>query len=306
MEAFFIRKFLTLAAANNYDYYIIEAYDQPWKAEPEGAVGAFWGLFNADRAPKFAVHRRVVVVPAVADVCDVGGARQFSPSALRCWQPLPAVALAGYLLLGGIVGFVVSGSLFIIDALSLRYVDWGTVGGAMVIMPAVLFTALVLLTETAEWALSLWRVRRKSMPTVDFGGTPRVSIHVPTHNEPPQMVIADARCAGASRLSRLRSDRARQQHRVGSATGGRSKRIAEALGPRFRFFHFEGMKGFKAGALNKALELTDPAATFIGVIDSDYQVSPEWLKTVVPGVRAIRRSRWCRRRRTIAMPTKAC
>ena len=42
------------------------------------------------------------------------------------------------------------------------------------------------------------------------------------------------------------------------------------------------MKGFKAGALNKALELTDPAATFIGVIDSDYQVAPDWLNTVVP------------------------
>ena len=26
-----------------------------------------------------------------------------------------------------------------------------------------------------------------------------------------------------------------------------------ALGPRFRFFHFDDMKGFKAGALNKAL-----------------------------------------------------
>jgi cellulose synthase/poly-beta-1,6-N-acetylglucosamine synthase-like glycosyltransferase len=43
------------------------------------------------------------------------------------------------------------------------------------------------------------------------------------------------------------------------------------------------MKGFKAGALNKALELTDPAAEFIAVIDSDYQVAPHWLKTVMPG-----------------------
>ena len=44
-----MRKFLKLAASKNYDYYIIEAYDQPWKAEQEGAVGAFWGLFDADR-----------------------------------------------------------------------------------------------------------------------------------------------------------------------------------------------------------------------------------------------------------------
>ena len=34
------------------------------------------------------------------------------------------------------------------------------------------------------------------------------------------------------------------------------------------------MKGFKAGALNEALELTDPDAIYIAVIDSDYQVEP--------------------------------
>ena len=73
-------------------------------------------------------------------------------------------------------GLIVSGTLFIVDALSLRYVDWGAFGGTLLIMPAVLFTALVLLTESAEWALSLWRVRRKSLPIVDFGATPRVSI----------------------------------------------------------------------------------------------------------------------------------
>ncbi|MSO73037.1 MAG: glycosyltransferase, partial [Rhodospirillaceae bacterium] len=50
----------------------------------------------------------------------------------------------------------------------------------------------------------------------------------------------------------------------------------------FRFYHYDNVKGFKAGALNIALDLTDPTAELIGVIDSDYQVSPEWLKTVVP------------------------
>jgi cellulose synthase/poly-beta-1,6-N-acetylglucosamine synthase-like glycosyltransferase len=56
----------------------------------------------------------------------------------------------------------------------------------------------------------------------------------------------------------------------------------ETLGAQFRFYHFDNMKGFKAGALNRALELTDPAAEYIAIIDSDYQVQPEWLKTAVP------------------------
>jgi cellulose synthase/poly-beta-1,6-N-acetylglucosamine synthase-like glycosyltransferase len=57
----------------------------------------------------------------------------------------------------------------------------------------------------------------------------------------------------------------------------------ETLGPRFRFYHLDGIKGFKAGALNKALELTDPSAEFVAVIDSDYQVAPHWLRSVMPG-----------------------
>src|SRR4029078_6899868 len=49
------------------------------------------------------------------------------------------------------------------------------------------------------------------------------------------------------------------------------------LGARFRFFHFEGVKGYKAGALNIALTVTDPRAEIVAVIDSDYQVEPNWL-----------------------------
>jgi cellulose synthase/poly-beta-1,6-N-acetylglucosamine synthase-like glycosyltransferase len=54
------------------------------------------------------------------------------------------------------------------------------------------------------------------------------------------------------------------------------------LGERFRFFHFDVMKGFKAGALNYVLSQTSSDAKVIGVIDSDYMVRPDWLKAVVP------------------------
>jgi cellulose synthase/poly-beta-1,6-N-acetylglucosamine synthase-like glycosyltransferase len=42
------------------------------------------------------------------------------------------------------------------------------------------------------------------------------------------------------------------------------------------------VQGFKAGALNLALELTDPAAKYIAVIDSDYRVEPNWLRLALP------------------------
>jgi len=74
---------------------------------------------------------------------------------------VPKLSLRGYFLLAGTIGLVVSGGLFIVEASSLRYIDMGTIGGMLVIVPAALFTATLLLTETAEWALSLWRKKRK-------------------------------------------------------------------------------------------------------------------------------------------------
>ncbi len=51
-EARFIRGFVTLAEANGWHYNLIEAFDQPWKRASEGAVGGYWGLYDADRQDK--------------------------------------------------------------------------------------------------------------------------------------------------------------------------------------------------------------------------------------------------------------
>jgi hypothetical protein len=51
-QARFLRGFMRLAAARHFDYNFIEAFDQDWKYENEGIVGANWGLFTAERALK--------------------------------------------------------------------------------------------------------------------------------------------------------------------------------------------------------------------------------------------------------------
>jgi cellulose synthase/poly-beta-1,6-N-acetylglucosamine synthase-like glycosyltransferase len=56
----------------------------------------------------------------------------------------------------------------------------------------------------------------------------------------------------------------------------------ESLGSRFRFFHLDRVEGYKAGALNFALRQTDPDAEIVAVVDSDYIVNPDWLKSMVP------------------------
>jgi exo-beta-1,3-glucanase (GH17 family) len=51
-EAKFIRGFVHMAEQHGWRYNLIEAFDQPWKRSSEGAVGGYWGLFDADREEK--------------------------------------------------------------------------------------------------------------------------------------------------------------------------------------------------------------------------------------------------------------
>jgi len=60
------------------------------------------------------------------------------------------------------------------------------------------------------------------------------------------------------------------------------EKLCRELGPRFRFMHLANWPGFKSGALNFALTQTSPSAELVGVVDADYQVSPLFLREMVP------------------------
>jgi hypothetical protein len=47
-----MRGFVALAEQEHWQYNLIEAFDQPWKRAKEGAVGGYWGLYDADRVDK--------------------------------------------------------------------------------------------------------------------------------------------------------------------------------------------------------------------------------------------------------------
>jgi cellulose synthase/poly-beta-1,6-N-acetylglucosamine synthase-like glycosyltransferase len=110
---------------------------------------------------------------------------------------------------------------------------------------------------------------------------PLVSIHLPCRNEPPEVVIATVQ-------SLLALDYPRFEVVVvdNNTTDDRLWRPLEAFcataGPKVKFFHVERLEGFKAGALNYALERSDPATLLVALVDADYIVDPSWLKTVVP------------------------
>ncbi len=51
--AHFVRDLPALATAHDFDYNVVEAFDQSWKAQLEGTVGARWGIFDSHRQLKY-------------------------------------------------------------------------------------------------------------------------------------------------------------------------------------------------------------------------------------------------------------
>lgn len=58
-EAKFIRGLIKVAKDNGFDVNIVEAINQSWKSELEGAVGANWGLYSVDRQEVFPLTGKV-------------------------------------------------------------------------------------------------------------------------------------------------------------------------------------------------------------------------------------------------------
>lgn len=64
-------------------------------------------------------------------------------------------------------------------------------------------------------------------------------------------------------------------------------KFCQSLDPKLkvRFYHVDFIKGFKAGALNLALELMDPDCSHIVVVDSDYQALPQARTKIVEAIK---------------------
>lgn len=126
--------------------------------------------------------------------------------------------------------------------------------------------------------ISRIRWRRVAEPQPATDRFPRVSLHVPAYNEPPEMVIETL-----DALARLDYPHCEVIVIDDNTTDERLWRPVEEhcrkLG--FKFRHLENWPGFKSGALNFALTMTDPATEIIGVIDSDYVVEPHYLRHCV-------------------------
>ena len=283
-QARFLREFLNRADAEKVTYYIVEAFDQPWKKSIEGSAGAYWGIFNADRQPKYPMDGDVITMPGWKNWAVGAAVISFILIGLILFTR-GTLKLPGVVFLGLIANLSVSVIFWSASIGAQQYqtklgiVFWGL----MLLMQAM--AVIILLIESLEIAEVIWhkktaRAFQPLVPTESFR-YPKVSLHLPIHNEPPMMVRKTLEALAKvdyPNLEVLVMDNNTKDPEVWEPV----RDDCERLGPMFRFFHLENWPGFKAGAINHALEQTADDAEIIAVIDSDYVLSPDWLKSMVP------------------------
>jgi exo-beta-1,3-glucanase (GH17 family)/glycosyltransferase involved in cell wall biosynthesis len=283
-QALFLRRFLAHAEREGWVYYVMEAFDQPWKQQTEGAVGAYWGVYDVERTPKFSFQGPIVRLPewpvlAAASVLVALG--------LLAVFYLGSATLRnrGRSFLALVVYAIATLSVWISWDYSQQYLTPLSIGVGVVLLLAALGVIAVLLTEAHEWAEACWvsdyRRLLAQPESAERSHWPKVSIHVPVHDEPPDMV-----CETLDALARLDYPDYEVLVVDNNTRDESTWRPVEAhcarLGARFRFIHVEGLHGYKAGALNLALRETARDAGIVAVIDSDYVVEAGWLRDLVP------------------------
>lgn len=128
--------------------------------------------------------------------------------------------------------------------------------------------------------LLIWK-RAEERPRIGRAtDKPFVSFHVPTCSEPPD-IVAKTLLA----LHNLDYD-AFEVLVIDNNTADEQlwkpiEELCKKLGGRFRFFHLPRWPGFKAGALNFALEQIAPETSLIAVVDADYEIAPDYLAEIV-------------------------
>lgn len=285
-----IRDMVAWLKAQNIDYFVVEAIDQPWKSyDLEGKAGGYWGLFNADRQQKFEWAGSIETFPQWLG-CALGSLLVGLPLMaffLMRWRDL---GIVGQLAFCGLVSLSTGAIAYGAAVAAGTYMVTGEMVGWAVLAFFLILSLAMALVQALELVETIWRRQwtREALPAAEMIARqpaerdwPKVSIHVAICNEPPAMVIQTIESLAALDYPNLEVI-VIDNNTKDPAVWRPVQDYCAGLGERFKFFHFDVMKGFKAGALNYVLSQTAPDAKVIGVIDSDYMVRKDWLKAVVP------------------------
>ena len=181
--------------------------------------------------------------------------------------------------------YLAAGFVFLAFAAEVAVVATGSVGEAIT-------STLLIICDVAAWVVwtsninyvsdVLCRTRpSRRPPEVDPSYLPMVSLHIPIHNEPPDLVIATIQAA--ERIDYPDFELVVIDNNTADpAVWGPVEEYCRGR-ERVRFVHVSPWPGYKAGACNLALRsYTDPRAEIIGIIDADDLVQPYYLRETVP------------------------
>lgn len=282
-QAVFLRRFLHKAEQEEYIYYVMEAFDQTWKQEIEGSIGAYWGVYDVYRKAKFEFTKPIVQIPQW-DV--LAGISVLFAVILFAMLSIDAKTLSYYgrSFLALIAFSLATVAVWIIYDYVDQYMTLSTILVGIVLILGMMGVIIVLMIEAHEWAETLWikeRRREFKVLEMDNNDLPMVSIHVPAYNEPPDMMIETLNA-----LSKLTY----KNYEVIVIDNNTSDPLVwqpvqahcQTLGEKFKFYHKAPLSGFKSGALNYALKKSSDQASVIAVIDSDYCVQENWLTDLIP------------------------
>ena len=233
-----------------------------------GAVAAALRLLGASASGT----RAAVVAIVVASFVWLPGTRRWTARAHLCWASSVLLFVA-YL-------------IFILQWTFASHLGPAATAGGLVLWLLEVFAGLLACAYLWELcdALGTERWRRRvtaSTPIPEIGARlPFVSLHVPAHNEPPDMVIQTL-----TTLLNLDYPNyeiiAIDDNTEDEATWRPVADWCERH--RVKFAHLTDWPGYKSGALNYALRgMTDPRAELVGVVDSDYQIEPAFLSRCAP------------------------
>jgi len=282
-QAQVIRKFLVEAQKRGIDYNIVEAFDQPWKTFEGSNVGPYWGMYYSNRTAKFPLTGEVEKIRIEAAAGGIVIGSLITLWGLRRRRPTFGHAIAYALAANALGAGLISAALYPFDYYlnAGLWVMWGI--GILMMLPLAVIT-LAKVHEIAEVMLGHQPVRLiergKGTPAL-ANPAPLVSIHVPAYKEQPDMYKATLDSMAALDYPNFEVlaivNNTPEEHYWKPIQAH-----CEKLGPRFKFVFLPKVSGFKAGAMNMALEFMDKDAAVIAAVDADYQVHRDWLKDLVP------------------------
>ncbi len=280
VQADYLARFLAWTKSAGLETYVMEGIDGAWKTSIEGAAGPYWGVYDAQRKPKYDLNGTTLPV----DGWPLLMAALFALLiALRQTERGPTTLAADALTAITLAGIVA-------HLMHHYHTPLGLLTDALTIS----------LTMIALWML---RVDARELEGVIVLGFPTplgplpaeddrmVSIHLATYAESPLLVQHTLESLAAldwQNKEIIVIDNNTADPALWEPARDAACAISQRTGVPIHYYHYEGVKGFKAGALNIALNHTHLEARYIAVVDADYEVDARWLRYAMnefaPGV----------------------